>query len=110
MKALKIVTLVLATIALGQTATADKLCLQTTVNKKTFKATNKSVVAATCPKGYTELADTSSFQGAAGAQGAAGIVNLSACRAVSQNEFQFDDFQYCSRCCQSQQQFLDCYF
>lgn len=83
MKTLKIVTFVLATTALVQTAAADKLCLQTTVNKKTFKATNKSVVAATCPKGYTELADTSSFQGATGARGPAGFVNLGACRVVS---------------------------
>ena len=72
MKAFKIATLILATIALAQTAVADKLCLQSTVNKKTFKVTNKSVVAAKCPKGYTELADTSAFQGPSGAQGPAG--------------------------------------
>ena len=69
-------------LSVTSSALADKLCIQTTVNKKTFKATNKSVVAATCPKGYTELADTSRFQGATGAQGAAGIVNLGACRTT----------------------------
>ena len=67
MKALKIATLILAILALAQSATADKLCLQSTVNKKTLKVTNKSVVAAKCPKGYTAIADTSSFQGPAGA-------------------------------------------
>ena len=92
----KLILLVgLMIVSVASSAVADKLCLQTTVNKKTFKATNKSVVAATCPKGYTELADTSSFQGAAGAtgatgatgaqgaQGSAGFVNLGACRVVS---------------------------
>lgn len=92
MKALKIATLLIATLALVQTAAADKLCLQSTVNKKTLKVTNKSIVAATCPKGYTQLADTSSFQGPAGSQGPqgstgargpAGFVNLGACRVVS---------------------------
>jgi hypothetical protein len=78
MKALKIATLILATIALAQTAAADKLCLQSKVNKKTLKVTNKSVVAAKCPRGYTAIANTSSFQGPAGA------VNISACRTVSQ--------------------------
>lgn len=78
MKALRIATLIIVTIALAQTATADKLCLQSTVNKKTFKVTNKSVVAAKCPKGYTELADTSSFQGPAGATGPAGARGPSA--------------------------------
>jgi hypothetical protein len=63
-------------LCITSTAFADKLCLQTTVNRKTFKTTNKSVVAATCPKGFTELADTSRFQGPAGARG---IVNLAAC-------------------------------
>jgi hypothetical protein len=83
MKIAKIAALLLATVALIETAAADKLCLQTTVNKKTFKVTNKRVVAASCPRGYTELADTSSFQGPAGARGAAGILNLGACRPVS---------------------------
>jgi hypothetical protein len=84
-----IILSVLMALSVGSTAVADKLCLQTTVNKKTFKVTNKSVVAATCPKGYTALADTSTFQGPAGSQGPsgsqgpAGIVNLAACRVVS---------------------------
>ena len=62
----------LMVVSLASSAMADKLCLQTTVNKKTFKVTNKTVTAATCPKGYAELADTSSFQGPAGAAGATG--------------------------------------
>lgn len=65
-------------LSVSSTAIADKLCLQTTVNKKTFKVTNRTVVAATCPKGYTAIADTSSFQGPAGAQGAAGARGPSA--------------------------------
>jgi predicted nucleic-acid-binding Zn-ribbon protein len=65
-----------AILCITSTAFADKLCLQSTVNKKTLKVTNKSVVAATCPKGYTELADTSRFQGPAGAQGAAGTFSV----------------------------------
>jgi hypothetical protein len=59
-------------LCITSTAFADKLCIQTTVNRKTLKATNKSVVSATCPKGFTELADTSRFQGSAGATGAQG--------------------------------------
>jgi hypothetical protein len=59
-------------LCITSTAFADKLCLQTTVNRKTFKITNKSVVASICPKGYTELVDTSSFQGPVGATGPAG--------------------------------------
>lgn len=79
MKALKIATLILATLALVQTAAADKLCLKSTVNKKTLKVTNKSVVAATCPRGYTAIADTSSFQGPAGVNGADGTNVSSRC-------------------------------
>jgi hypothetical protein len=67
-----------AILCITSTAFADKLCLQSTVNKKTLKVTNKSVVAAKCPKGYTVLADTSSFQGPAGAQGATGARGPSA--------------------------------
>jgi hypothetical protein len=66
-------------LCVTSTAFADKLCLQTTVNRKTFKTTNKSVVAATCPRGFTELADTSSFQGPAGATGASGSFNPNLC-------------------------------
>ncbi len=62
----------LVTMAVASTAVADKVCLQTTVNKKTFKVTNKGVIAAQCPKGYTELVDTSTLQGPAGARGPAG--------------------------------------
>jgi hypothetical protein len=68
----------LSIILTTSTALADKLCLQSTVNKRTFKVTNKSVVAAKCPKGYTQLADTSKFQGPAGPQGPAGAQGPSA--------------------------------
>jgi hypothetical protein len=80
---IKLSILAAAILCITSTAFADKLCLQTTVNRKTFKTTNKSVVAATCPRNFTELADTSRFQGPAGATGARGAVNLAACRVVS---------------------------
>lgn len=97
-------------VSVASSAVADKLCLQTTVNKKTFKVTNKRVLAATCPKGYTELADTSSFQGAAGATGAqgaagatgaegpAGSINLANCRKV-ENSCTHTAFGLCSAFC-----------
>jgi len=69
----------LMVVSLASSAMAQVLCLQTTVNKKTFKVTNKSVVAATCPKGYTAIANTSSFQGPAGATGASGSFNPNLC-------------------------------
>jgi photosystem II stability/assembly factor-like uncharacterized protein len=53
-------------------AFADKLCLQTTVNRKNLRATSKSLLAPRCPKGFTELIDTLKLQAPAGAQGAAG--------------------------------------
>ena len=108
MKALKIATLLIATLALVHTAAADKLCLQSTVNKKTLKVTNKSVVAAKCPKGYTELADTSSFQGATGAtgaQGPAGSINLANCRKV-ENSCTHTAFGVCSAFCLAGYEFV----
>lgn len=69
----------LMVVSLASSAMADKLCLQTTINKKTFKVTNKTVTAATCPKGYTQLADTSSFTGATGPAGASGSFNPNLC-------------------------------
>ena len=86
-------------LCITSTAFADKLCLQTTVNRKTFKTTNKSVVAATCPKGFTELADTSSFQGPAGATGERGIVNIGACRSTSQTCNHGAGLNTCSASC-----------
>ena len=59
---------VTAILFMASTAMADKVCLQTTVNKKTFKVTNKTVTAATCPKGYTAITDTP--------------LNLGACRNI----------------------------
>lgn len=53
----------LAILLVASTAMADKVCLQTTVNKKTFKVTNKTVTAATCPKGYTALVDSPTSPG-----------------------------------------------
>lgn len=57
------------------TAEAAKLCLQVSFNKKTGKTTTKRTIAASCPKGYTELVDTATFvgpQGPAGKNGANG--------------------------------------
>lgn len=70
----------LMVVSLASSAMAQVLCLQTTVNKRTLRATHKSVVAANCPSGYTQLADTSRFQGPAGPAGAKGIVNFAGCR------------------------------
>ncbi len=79
-KTLMLVSLVkVSVVMLFSLALADKLCLQTTVNKKNFKATHRSVVAAACPKGYTELADTASFKGATGAPGQNGTLDTSKC-------------------------------
>lgn len=76
-------------------ALADKLCLQSTVNRRTFAVTNRRVIAPTCPKGFVELVDTESFRGPAGPagpagatglngaigpRGPAGLLNLDACR------------------------------
>lgn len=61
-------------LCIAAEAKADKLCLKTTVNKRTFKVTTQSMVASTCPTGYTAVADTSSFRGPAG------IVPLGSCR------------------------------
>lgn len=71
----------LVLLATASTTFAQKLCLQSTVNKATLKVTNKSVVASKCPKGYTALADTSQFRGP---QGPAGILNLGSCRPQGQ--------------------------
>ncbi len=87
MKIAKIAALLLATVALIETAAADKLCLQTTVNKKTFKVTTKSVVAAKCPRGYTSLIDTSRF------------MNLSACRLASNQCSHPAGANYCDANC-----------
>jgi hypothetical protein len=59
-------------LCVTSTAFADKLCLKIKVNRKNFKVRTKSVVAATCPRGFKELADTSKFQGPRGAAGAQG--------------------------------------
>jgi hypothetical protein len=51
---------------------ADKVCLQVSVNKKTAKATTRSVTAAVCPKGFTTLLDTATLVVPAGPVGPAG--------------------------------------
>jgi len=58
-------------------ANADKLCIKLNFNKKTSKVSAAKAVAAVCPKGFTELVDTSTFvgpQGPAGASGSNGAV------------------------------------
>ena len=70
---LLVTTLSLATVA--DSAQADKLCLKVAFNKKTSKVTTSSTVATTCPAGFRELVDTSTFvglQGAAGTNGSNG--------------------------------------
>jgi hypothetical protein len=51
---------------------ADKLCLKSTLNNKTLKIKNTKVIASTCPRGYTELVDTSIFKGDIGDTGPKG--------------------------------------
>lgn len=87
---LLVTTLSLATVA--DEAKADKLCLKVAFNKKTSKVTTSSTVATTCPAGFRELVDTSTFvgpQGAAGSNGSSGAngtngtngkVDLASCR------------------------------
>jgi hypothetical protein len=57
-------------------AHADLLCLKTTVNKKTLKASIDSVVAKQCPRGFTPVADTSVFSGEKGTTGVAGAQGI----------------------------------
>ena len=68
------------------TAVADKLCLKTTVDKKTLKAKHQSALAANCPPGYAAIADSGYFVGPkgetglvgpTGAQGGAGVTGSS---------------------------------
>jgi hypothetical protein len=63
-------------------ANAEKLCIKTSVNRKSLRATTVSAIASICPAGYTAIADTNFFtgpkgesgvHGAAGAQGPQGI-------------------------------------
>lgn len=86
----------LMVVSLASSAMAQVLCLQTTVNKRTLRATHRSVVAATCPSGFTAIANTSSFQGPAGA---AGTVNLGACRLTGQQCNHASGFNTCSASC-----------
>jgi len=87
MKALKIAIIALVIAAKTNPAMAQQLCLQTTVNKRTFNVTSKSVVAAKCPKGYTAIADTSNFRGPKGDPGEAapslGAGDLSSLKTIA---------------------------
>jgi hypothetical protein len=56
-------------VAVSSPAVAEKLCLQTLVNKRTLKVTTNRVIAATCPKGFAELLDTETVKGATGPRG-----------------------------------------
>ena len=60
-------------VSLAPNAIADKVCLKTTVDKRTFKVTNKVITAAQCPSGYTWINNDN----------AVGLNNLGACRRVS---------------------------
>lgn len=83
----------LMVVSLASSAMAQVLCLQTTVNKRTLRATHKSVVAATCPSGFTAIANASSFRGPAG------TVNLGACRLTGQECNHGSGFNTCSASC-----------
>lgn len=60
-------------VSLAPNAIADKVCLKTTVDKRTFKVTNKVITAAQCPSGYTWINNDN----------AVGLNNLGACRRVT---------------------------
>jgi hypothetical protein len=54
---------------------AEKLCIKTSVNRKSLRTTTVSAMASICPAGYTAIADTNFFsgpKGEAGIHGAAG--------------------------------------
>jgi len=55
---------------------AEKLCIRTSVNRKSLRATTVSAIASICPAGYTAIADTNFFsgpKGEAGIHGSAGV-------------------------------------
>jgi hypothetical protein len=53
-------------------ASAEQVCLQVSVNKKTAKVSTRSLTAPVCPKGFTTLLDTAVLVGPQGPQGPAG--------------------------------------
>ncbi len=53
-------------------AFAEKLCLKTTVDKKTLKTKHQSALAEKCPSGYVAIADSDYFVGPKGDVGATG--------------------------------------
>ena len=63
--------LVVSVIVAGSSvsANAEKLCIKTSVNKNTLKATTVSAIASTCPAGYTAIADTAFLTGPKGETG-----------------------------------------
>lgn len=70
---LKISILVTAAIVcVTSAAFAEKVCLRTTVDRRTLKVTNDSLIGRACPNGYSELVDTSIFRGPEGPQGPKG--------------------------------------
>ncbi len=65
----------LLALLISSSASAEKLCLKVVVNKKNGKVTTSRTIAASCPRGFTELVDTSAFvgpQGPAGLRGPTG--------------------------------------
>lgn len=69
---IRVFTIFLATNIVLWPAQAEKLCLKAVVRGKAKKVRMRSLVAETCPRGFTELADSSSFQGAKGENGSQG--------------------------------------
>ena len=47
-------------------ASAEKLCIKTSVNRKSLRATTVSAIASICPAGYTAIADINFFSGPKG--------------------------------------------
>jgi hypothetical protein len=70
-------------------AFADKLCLKSTVNKRTLKVSHHSLIAPSCPRGYSALADISSFHG----------INLAQCRLVTDSCFHSAGANSCALSC-----------
>lgn len=64
----------LTTLLPVESSQADKLCIKTTVNKKTLKATTVGALGATCPSGYSAIANTDYFIGPKGDTGPQGSV------------------------------------
>jgi len=106
---MKLFVLALGLLSFITQAQADLLCARSSVkaNKKGAVALGKSfqlTPGSVCPKGYLPVFDTamvSAQQGPQGPQGVPGVVNIFACRVVTQNTVMVagDDFEEISSGC-----------